>query len=262
MNRAVLKRSICRWPTAASFHWLASFLERAEIDPNVVAVIIVGSAARPQVASEDLDLMVLCRDVKLLREKAPVEIDIRKAEIDSVEKNIRARQDLLIWAARFGRPLLDKDGIWNGITRRWRNQLPLPDPAVALDRAAAARIRMEKMCAVGDEEACAELEISYRTHLARAALANAGVQPASRPELSSQLRELGETALAVDLERALSNRMDRPIGQGPVGGREITQQDGSPGGASLVTGVSPSARRTPAQSTAGVNAARKIRPRL
>ena len=261
MNRAVLKRMICRWPTAASFHWLASFLERAEIDPNVVAVIVVGSAARPNVASDDLDLMVLCNDVKLLREKAPVEIDIRKAKVDGVEKNIRSRQDLAIWAVRFGQPLLDKDGIWNGITRRWRNRLPLPDPAVALDRAAAARIRMEKMCAVGDEEACAELEISYRTHLARASLATAGVQPASRPELPSQLRELGETALAVDLERTLSNRADRPIGQGPVGIREITQQDGSPGSGSLAPGASLSARRTPRQSTAGVDVARTVRPR-
>ena len=225
MNRAVLKRMICRWPTAASFHWLASFLERAEIDPNVVAVIVVGSAARPLVASDDLDLMVLCHDVKLLREKAPVEIDVRKANVDDVEKNIRARQDLAIWAARFGRPLLDKDGIWNGITRRWRDRLPLPDPAVALDRAAAARTRMEKMCAVGDEEARAELEISYRTHRARAALADAGVQPASRPELSSQLRELGETALAVDLERALSNRRNRPTGRNVSTLAEIRRQE-------------------------------------
>ena len=47
------------------------------------------------------------------------------------------------------------------------------------------------------------LEISYRTHLARATLAKAGIQPASRPELPSQLREVGETVLASDLERAL-----------------------------------------------------------
>lgn len=213
MNRAALKRLVYRWPTATSFHWLASFLERAERDPNVVAVIVVGSAARPNVASDDLDLMVLCHDVKSLREKAPVEIDIRKAHIDDIEKNIRAGQDLAIWAARFGRPLLDKEGVWSRITRRWRNRLPLPDPAVAWDRAEAARTRMEKMCASGDEEACAELEISYQTHRARAALATAGVQPASRPELSSQLRELGEIALAVNLERVLSSRVDCLMGR-------------------------------------------------
>ena len=213
MNRAALKRLVYRWPTATSFHWLASFLERAERDPNVAAVIVVGSAAGPNVASDDLDLMVLCHNVKLLREKAPVEIDIRKAHIDGMERNIRAGQDLAIWAARFGRPLLDKEGVWSSIARRWRNRLPLPDPAVAWGRAEAARMRMEKMYATGDDEACAELEISYQTHRARAALATAGVQPASRPELSSQLRELGEIALAVDLERVLSNRMDHPMGR-------------------------------------------------
>ena len=206
MNRAALKRMVRRWPTPTSFHWLSSFLERAEHDPNVVAVIVIGSAARPNVASDDLDLMVLCHDVKLLKEKAPIEFDVRKANIDSMETSIRSRQDLAIWSVRFGQPLLDKGGIWNGIVRRWNDQLPLPDPAVALDRAAAARRRMDKMRTVGDEEAYRELETSYRTHLARAVLAKAGIQPASRPELPSQLREIGEAVLASDLDRALSHR--------------------------------------------------------
>ena len=201
-----VKRSVYRWPTATSFQWLASFLERAERDPNVVSVIVIGSAARPNVASDDLDLMVLCRDVLLFGEKAPIEVDIRKANVSSVEADIRAGQDVAIGTVRFGRPLLDKDGTWNSISSRWRSQLPLPDPAVALDRAAAARVRMEKMRVVGDEDARRELEIAYRTHLARAALAGAGVQPASRPELPSQLRDLGETELANDLQRALSYR--------------------------------------------------------
>ena len=208
MNQAMLERSVRRWPTATAFHWLASFVERAEHDPNVVAVVVIGSAARPNVVSDDLDLMVLCHDVKSLKEKAPIEVDIRKANIDGVEMDIRSRRDLAIWAVRFGQPLLDKDGAWNSITRRWRNRLPLPDPVVALDRAAAAQMRLDKMRAVGDEGACKELEISYRTHLARAALAKAGMQPASRPELSSQLREVGETVLASDLERALSYRIE------------------------------------------------------
>lgn len=210
-----IKRSVHRWPTAASFHWLASFLERAQGDPNVVAVIVIGSAARPNVASDDLDLMVLCRDVRSFEEKAPIEVDVRRANVGGVETDILAGQEVAIGAVLFGRPLLDKDGTWNSIARRWRSRLPLPDPAIALDRATAARMRMEKMRAVGDEDACRELEITYRTHLARAALANAGVQPASRPELSSQLRELGEAELANDLERVL---LYRRVAPGPFGG--------------------------------------------
>ena len=206
MNQTMLKRVVHRWPTPASFRWLVSFLERAEQDPNVVAVIAIGSAARPNVVSDDLDLMVLCRDAKSLREKAPIEVDLRRANVDDMETNIRSRQDLAIWTVRFGRPLLDKDDVWGGIARRWRNRLPLPDPAVALGRAAAARTRMEEMRTIGDEAACGELEISYRTNLARAALVKAGVQPASRPELAAQLTAIGETVLADDLERVLAYR--------------------------------------------------------
>ena len=121
-----------RWPSPHTRDWLASFLERAEADKNVVAVIVIGSAIRPEVASDDLDVMVLCRDVARLREKAPIEIDLRKADLDGVEEKIRAGHDLLIWAVRFGRrSLLDRDGAWASITRRWTNRLPVPDPAVA-----------------------------------------------------------------------------------------------------------------------------------
>ena len=207
MNLLEPDDSVCRWPSPHTRDWLASFLERAGADKNVVAVIVIGSAIRPDVASDDLDVMVLCRDAARLREKAPIEIDLRKADLDCVEEKIRAGHDLLIWAVRFGLAVLDKDGVWAGIARRWTNRLPVPDPTVALERAEAARRRMEKMRAIGDDEAFAELEVSYHTHRARASLAMAGVQPASRPELSGQLRGAGKIELAVDLERALSRRM-------------------------------------------------------
>ena len=214
MNLLDLERSVCRWPSPQTRDWLASFLERAEADKNVVAVVVIGSAIRPEVASDDLDVMVLCRDAARLREKAPIEVDLRKADLDCAEEKIRAGHDLLIWAVRFGRPLLDRDGTWAGIARRWTSRLPVPDPTVALERAEAARRRMEKMRAIGDDEAFAELEVSYHTHRARASLAMAGVQPASRPELSGQLRALGEIGRAVDLEQALSRRMQRTLCSG------------------------------------------------
>lgn len=59
---------------------------------------------------------------------------------------------------------------------------------------------------VGDEDAFNELNISYLSHRARAALAAAGIYPASRPELPGQLRELGDTALAARLDAALAKR--------------------------------------------------------
>ena len=236
-------RLVCRWPSLDTRDWLASFLERAEVDANVVAVIAIGSAIRPDVTSDDLDVMVVCRDVVRLREKAPIEIDLRKANVDSVDEQISAGHDLLVWAVRFGRPLLDRDGTWAEIARRWTSRLPLPDPTVALARAEAARRRMEKMRVIGDDDAVAELQVSHLTHRARATLAMAGVQPASRPELSGQLRDLGEVELADDLERALSKRVqgasaERPavafwrpaaVG-GPVARRERANGRALPGG--------------------------------
>ena len=145
-------RLVCRWPSLDTRDWLASFLERAEVYANVVAVIAIGSAIRPDVTSDDLDVMVVCRDVVRLREKAPIEIDLRKANVDSVDEQISAGHDLLVWAVRFGRPLLDRDGTWAEIARRWTSRLPLPDPTVALARAEAARRRMEKMRVIGDDD--------------------------------------------------------------------------------------------------------------
>ncbi len=55
MNLLEPDHSVCRWPSLHTRDWLTLFLERAEADKNVVAVIVIGSAIRPVVASDDLD---------------------------------------------------------------------------------------------------------------------------------------------------------------------------------------------------------------
>ena len=66
-----------------------------ELDAEDVASrIVIGSAIRPGVASDDLDVMVLCRDVAQLRAKAPIDIDVRRADFDCAEDKIRAGHDL------------------------------------------------------------------------------------------------------------------------------------------------------------------------
>ena len=52
----------------------------------------------------------------------------------------------------------------------------------------------------------AELSVSMLTHLARAALSDAGVLPQSRPELVDQLRRIDEHPLADRLAYALAHR--------------------------------------------------------
>lgn len=186
--------------------WLAGLLERAQGDPNIVAVIAVGSTVRLGVESDDLDLVVCCHDTNHLKERAPIEVDLRSKNLLDVDQEIQRGGDLLIWAVRFGEPLLDKEQQWKEIVRRWEDHLPLPDPVVSLERAKSVHRHMEHMREVGDEDAFNELNVSYLSHRARAVLAAAGTFPASRPELPGQLRELGDTALAARLEAALAKR--------------------------------------------------------
>ena len=195
-----------RCPTPIARAWLVSFLERVRRDPNVVSVIAIGSAVRGGVASEDLDLVVLCHDAQLLKERPPIEVDLHKASVDCVEQEIRGGGALLIWAVRFGQSLMDDDAAWEDIVERWKERLPLPDPGVSRERAGMMMEHMKNMRDIGDEDAFDELNVSYLTHRAWACLAKAGIFPASRPELPRQLRGAGEENLAGELERALSKR--------------------------------------------------------
>ena len=208
----VSERHIHRWPTGRARQWLSSFLDRARRDPNIVAVVGVGSSVRLGVASDDLDVVVLCRDTERFRERAPIEVDLRRIGIDCVDESIRARRDLVIWAVRFGRPLFDRENIWADIVRNWQGHLPVPNSAVSLQRARTALERMEEMRDIGDKNAFDELQISYLTHRAWARLTSAEVYPASRPELPGQLRSIGESSLADELDAALSERGVRTTG--------------------------------------------------
>lgn len=186
--------------------WFDAFVREAADDPNVLAIVVVGSAVRPEVASDDLDLVVVCSNASALKVKAPIEIDVRRAEMCRVEEDISTGHDLLTWAIRYGKPVLDKEGYWDSLVYRWSDRLPLPDVSVCAARAEAARIRMEDMRTIGDENALADLTVAYQTHRARGSLAAAGIHPASRPELAGQLRLIGEYQLAADLELALAAR--------------------------------------------------------
>ena len=206
MTALVIADAVYRWPTRRSRVWLEGFLDRMATDENVAAVVAVGSAVRPNVASEDLDLIVLCHDVGTLNADAPIEVDVRKLPISGLDGQIGEGHDMLTWAIRFGRPLVDKGDLWSAVVARWKDRLPLPSASVCTDRATAARKRMEEMRIIGDECATADFALAYQTHRARARLVRARVYPASRPELAGQLRMIDEVDLACDLEAAVSAR--------------------------------------------------------
>jgi hypothetical protein len=182
------------------------FLDEAPRNPNIKAVVAIGSSVRSDVPSDDLDLVVLCGDRKSLRVGAPIEVDVRTFDLGTVPTAVEQGDDLLTWAVRFGEPLYDPQNVWGDLVRDWRHRLPLPDPLVARARAGDTAERLAAMREIGDPDAVLDLEVSYLTHLARALLSEAGVFPASRPELAAQLRAIGEEGVADQLSQVLAMR--------------------------------------------------------
>jgi hypothetical protein len=198
-----------KWPTSGAKHWVEEFIERHEQNADFVALIAIGSAIRPVVASNDLDLLAIFTRLPSAQ-KAPVEIDLKVVEAEQIDRKIKEGNDLLIWALNFGVPLSDRRHRWQQTLDRWQGYLPLPDEATSRTRASKSLNRTSKLLEVGDTLAALEEAISYLTHLSRAELIVAGIHPASRPELPSQLRSIGGDSRAAQLESLLQSRNSEP----------------------------------------------------
>lgn len=194
---------VYRWPTPRSRDWTNAFLESARSNANIVAVVAVGSAVRPCVRSGDIDLVVICNGLSDIDEARPLEVDLRVYNAADIDARLESGQDMLGWAVKFGRVLLQRDCFWDRVVESWRHRLPLPSPKLARARATAAYRHLTILYQLGDADAVREQALSYLTHSARAELLEAGVYPASRPELPEQLRSIGAFPLAGRLDRIL-----------------------------------------------------------
>jgi hypothetical protein len=134
-----------------------------------------------------------------------MEVDVREYDQDEVESRIAAGHDLLGWAVKFGIAIHEKGEYWTKLVHRFEN-IPLPSAGVARSRADRVKVHVEELVTLGDEDAAAEQLLSYLTHIARAELIDAGVFPASRPELPEQLRRLGRGGLADALDAVIEGR--------------------------------------------------------
>jgi hypothetical protein len=196
---------ILRWPTERAKRWVHDFLHSVESDVNVLAVIAMGSSVRPGVPSIDLDLVVICQESANVRYCPPMEVDVRKFDAADVRQEIRSGNDLLGWCIKFGVVLFERSGLWTKILKDYSKNLPLPSAEVARERAEVIKSRVQELLEIGDCQAALEQEISYYTHVARATLIEHGVYPASRPELPTQLRDIGEMQLADEFSRILES---------------------------------------------------------
>ena len=206
MKQNAVDRWILRWPTSTARIWTMEFLELARQNRNILSVVALGSAVREGVQSDDLDMLVLCQSAQTFSNRAPIEIDLRAFDALTVDAKIEAGHDLLGGAVVFGRILHDQKDTWLHIAERWDGRVPLPNPVQARSRAEITRHRMKEMREVSDEDAAIELKLAYLSLIARATLAEAGIYPASRPELPRQLTEIGAHRLATEVHRALDAR--------------------------------------------------------
>src|SRR4051794_9533091 len=110
-----------RWPTSRSKEWLDQFLAHAKDDENVLAVVAIGSGVRPNVKSNDLDLLVVTAG-RSVRANAPIEVDLRYVEAEGIDRRLEEGYDLLGWAATFGIPLIEKNRFWHRFVDRHRGK--------------------------------------------------------------------------------------------------------------------------------------------
>lgn len=197
-------RGIRRWPSEEAREWVERFTAAACADPEVDAVVAIGSSVREiGHGKSDIDLLVIYSGPVPPRKRRHIEVDVREVRRDHVDQKVADGHDLLGWAVQFGVPICDHDGFWAGLRNGWTDRVPLPSCVTAEARSHRAEQLALELLTVGDEDAAHEQMVSTLTHRGRARLLRAGVYPASRPELPRQLRAIDEHELAGVLADAL-----------------------------------------------------------
>lgn len=199
--------SINSWPSEAVWVWTEEILQLASHSIEIETIVASGSAVRDVEHSEDLDLVLVYEATRPTLSRPPIDVDLRQYEKSEVSERLQSGHEYLFWTLRFGRVLFDRNGWWERLSTDWAQRIPLPCAVVARERAGKVNRLYREMAAIGDHEAAAELRLSLLTHMARAALSDAGVFPKSRPELPQQLRDISEQTLADRLSDALAQRI-------------------------------------------------------
>lgn len=163
-----------------------------------VPVVLVGSWARGRQVADisDIDLLVLAHDCSA---DAQPDVQVIAIEPDELERRALEGDDFAQWALRLGRPLSGRDA-WAALKARLLPMAPWPRPEAKLAHAARKVVTARALLEMGDTAAATEEARYAASHLARGVLLAQGVFPLSRPELSQQLRDCGQDALAIALE--------------------------------------------------------------
>ena len=204
-HAAVLSRRY-PWPSEEAKALVVNFATRACAVQRTRALVMIGSIVRPIATVNDVDLLYVYDEEPLSIRGHPLDVDIRAFSVSEVLKRFQEQQDLIIWSLEFGDLLFERDAFWSELRRRFKERPVLPSPQTALDRAKRAERRLTELEGQGDTDAESEQLLSTLTHRSWFQLLSAGVLPASRAELSGQLRDIGQHKLAAAIERAIQAR--------------------------------------------------------
>jgi hypothetical protein len=193
------------WSSDPARKWVEALLDEVRANERFHALVAVGSSVRARFAA-DLDFLLIFDPPKPSFNDRPIDVDFRCFQRSTVDSLIAEGHELLGWAVLYGCPVFDRAHFWHRLCLDWRGKVPLPSADVARKRAAKAREHLTYLLEAGDEDAAQEQRITVLTHLARAELIDASVFPASRPELPSQLKEIGSIELATELDSTLKRR--------------------------------------------------------
>jgi hypothetical protein len=195
------------WPSTRARLWSENFVEDIAKNTDVIALIVVGSATREVTNIADIDFIIIYCNKKPFIKNPPIDVDIRSYDHAMVQNMLSEGHDLLGWAIKMGCVVFERHHYWTKLRSRWINRLKFPSGQEARDRAAKAEKLYGELRAIGDDDAAAEQLMIRLSQLARACLIEAGVYPASRPELPQQLRAIGAHGLADELSEALERRV-------------------------------------------------------
>jgi len=195
-----------KWPSNQARKWSENFVKFAAKQSNIYAIILVGSASRMVSQVADIDFIVVYSNEKPTFYRPPMDVDIRFYDRNKISKLLSDGHDLLGWAIRLGCVVYERNHYWTKLRSRWINHMKFPSVDEARACAAKAKKLYLDLSEVGDTDAANEFFITWLTHIARARLLEAGIFPASRPELVKQLQEISEKGLATKLKDALERR--------------------------------------------------------
>lgn len=202
-----------RWPSEAARNWAIHTIEELKAQSSILAVVFFGSSVRPVSSVGDLDLLIVFEGSVPELTAVPIDVDVRSYAASMVPELIGKGHDLLGWSIRYGVVVYERNSYWSELRRDWMPNLPFPSAVIAEQRAERAEGLLRKLQAIGDDDAAAEQYLSVLTHRARSFLLRREIFPISRPELAGQLRQAGQSELAIQLELALARRSRAVVAQ-------------------------------------------------